>query len=295
MIPFAFDYVPANRLEDAVALAGADPEGVRLLAGGTWVIPEMLEGRSHPRTVIDLGRAGLDFIVADGERVRVGPLATYTDILESDAISRQAPLLRMIAAGITGGRQIRNRGTIGGAACQARPASDVPAGLALADASFEIAGASGRRSVAAEDFFIGAYRTALAAGEVLAEIVIPAAASRHYFGYYKLKIAEGSWPIATAAVRLELGAWGNVVSVAIALGGVSARPIRLAQSIDWRLPLQADVLAALGADCQNALEDQWSDELATGAYRKRVIGVVAVRAARAAEAAALGEALAGAG
>src|SRR5438034_798571 len=122
-----------------------------------------------------------------------------------------------MAIGITGGGQIQNRGTVGGSACYAFPSSDVPAALVALGATLRLASAGGRREAAAADFFTGAFGADVRPGEVLAEIRIPAPPAGARQGYYKFKLCESSWPIATAACVL-----GGDGASTLALGGVSA-------------------------------------------------------------------------
>ena len=145
MIPGRFAYATPRSAAEAVALlAGAD---ARVLAGGTWVVPELGTGVSRPALVVDLRRAGLGTITAGDGTVRVGATATYADVLASELVRERLPLLREMAGGITGGWAIRGQGTIGGSLAAARPQSDVPAVLVALGAIAHVAGADGERSV----------------------------------------------------------------------------------------------------------------------------------------------------
>ena len=152
---------------DGVTAALADGDAV-VVGGGTMVVPEMTHGRVRPSAVVDLARAGLAGITrGDGAWV-VGAMTTYTE-LERSAV----PLLATVARGITGGPQIRNRGTVGGSASHANPSSDVPAALVALSARLRLAKTGGVREVAAADFFVGAFRTAREPDEVLTAITVP--------------------------------------------------------------------------------------------------------------------------
>ena len=79
------------------------------------------------------------------------------------------------AANQLGDPQVRNRGTIGGSAAHADPAADYPAVLLALDATLQVAGANGKRSIGAGEFFRGMFETALAHGEVLTAVAFDAA------------------------------------------------------------------------------------------------------------------------
>jgi CO/xanthine dehydrogenase FAD-binding subunit len=251
VIPGRFAYVtPASAAEAVALLTGAD---ARVLAGGTWVVPELGTGASRPELVVDLRRAGLGTITAGEGTVRVGATATYADVLASDLVRERLPLLHEMASGITGGWAIRGQGTIGGSLVAARPQSDAPAVLVALGAIAHVAGAEGGRSVPAGSLLAGPMRTALAPGELLTALEIPAQAGPH--GYCKLKRGAGSWPIATAAAIAVGGAVTRLV-----LGGVAGTP------------LDVDPAGAVH------VEDPWDDELAPGAYRAAVAAPLARRA-----------------
>lgn len=256
-------------LAEALALLADRPEGVRVVGGGTLVYPQLAEEAVGPRLLLDVTRLpGFDAVERDGDVVRVGPAATYTGVLAAGAGAH--PLLRKQAAGITGGPQIRNQGTVGGSACWANPSSDVPTGLLAAEAVLTLAGHGGERTVPAAGFFLGACTTALRPGELLTGISITAGAPADRWGYAKLKRSEGSWPIVVAAARVR-GA-----SVSVTVGAATAVPWTVSVSVPddfgrGERQALAELVVTTGVDW-------WDDELADAAYRRRVAGVVAVRA-----------------
>jgi aerobic carbon-monoxide dehydrogenase medium subunit len=255
VIPVRFAYATPEDADEAVALlASAD---ARVLAGGTWVVPELGSGASRPAVVVDLRRAGLGTIAAGDGTVRIGATATYADVLASDLVRERLPLLHEMAAGITGGWAIRGQGTIGGSLAAARPQSDAPAVLVALGAIAHVAGPGGARSLPAASLLTGPMRTGLAPGELLTALEIPAQAGPH--GYVKLKRGASSWPIATAAA---VAAGGSVTR--LVLGGVAGTPLDL------------DPAGAVEVD------DPWDDELAPGAYRAAVAAPLARRAMAAA-------------
>ncbi|WP_158885864.1 FAD binding domain-containing protein [Amycolatopsis anabasis] len=199
------DWVTIRRTPAALAAASellSEYAGeAAVLGGGTVLLPMMHRAEITARHVVDLRGLGLDTVTEHAGHVEIGAMATYRDLLASPVLARRAPLLPRMAAGVTGGDQVRNLGTIGGSACFANPSSDVPAVLVALGVTLRVHGTSGYRDVAAADFFRGAFTTDLADGEFLASLLVPHRPGRN--GYHKLKLCEGSWPIVTAVATIH--------------------------------------------------------------------------------------------
>ncbi|MGW9350679.1 FAD binding domain-containing protein [Nocardiopsis flavescens] len=269
---------PADLDGVVAALEGAD-EGTVLVGGGTMVVPAMTHGHVVPRALVDLGRAGLAGIREEDGATVVGAMTDYASLLAADTDGGPGHPLRLLAraaAGITGGPQIRNRGTLGGSASYANPASDVPGCLVALGARLRLVSARGVREVPAQEFFLGAFRTARRPDEVLAELVLPHGDALAW-GYVKFKLAESSWPVVTSAAAVLAGG-----GLRVALGAAADRPVALdvpaphrgTADPAWRA-LVADgaarALAARGA----AFVD---DVLADAHYRAAVTPVIVARA-----------------
>lgn len=276
MIPASFDYRTPGDAAEAAELLAEDPEGTRVVGGGTWVIPEMSRGESTPRVVVDLARAGLGAIEPIADGVRVGAMTTYADLLSSDQIAATAPLLRLVAGEITGGWSIRNQGTIGGSVAAARPQSDIPGALVACDADAVIQGPRGTRRAPVAQLIVGAMTTSLAPGEVVAALELPSWSGG--VGYVKLKRYTSSWPIVTASAGITVRD-GRCTAVRLVLGGAAATPVVVDVSpILVGAPVTAQALADAGQAAAEAITDAWEDALAPGAYRAAVAGPVARRA-----------------
>ncbi|GAA1828225.1 FAD binding domain-containing protein [Pseudonocardia ailaonensis] len=258
--------VRPRSVEELVStLAGADDPMV--VAGGTMLMPRLAQRTCSPATLVALDRlpAAAEIAVgADGAAV-VGPLATYSTLLRDPAAS---PLLARIARGITGGPQIRNQGTVVGAACFANPASDMPAGLVAVGATMHVAGPDGVRDVPAAEFVVGPFRTALGPRDALLSVTVPQARPG---GYCKIKRSESSWPLATAAaLRRPDG------SVRVAVGGALERPVAL------EIPAGRPVDGVVARELLEAARERegvawWADELADDRYRRRIAPVAVLR------------------
>ena len=82
------EYIRASSVDEAIAAAGS---GAAIVAGGTNLVPDVLFGRNAVERVVDISRLDeLRFIESAGGRIRMGALATVTDLLGSDLIQREA-------------------------------------------------------------------------------------------------------------------------------------------------------------------------------------------------------------
>src|SRR5438067_13561049 len=132
---------------------------------------------SHPRLLVDInGVGGLDGVALDNGQLRIGALVRHAQAERSADVARHAPLIALAMPHI-GHPAIRNRGTIGGSIAFADPAAELPACLLALGGEVVIADATGKRVVAADDFFKGLFETALAPGDMLTAIRLPMAAA----------------------------------------------------------------------------------------------------------------------
>jgi hypothetical protein len=161
MIPASFDYVAPKTLPEAIAELVKHGDEAKVLAGGHSLIPLMKLRLSTPSFIVDIGRIkDLNYIREEDGHIAFGALTTHHDIEFSDLVKRKLPLLSSAASQI-GDPQVRNRGTIGGAAAHADPFGDFPACLLALDAEFKVVGPRGERTIAAKDFFVETFTNAL--------------------------------------------------------------------------------------------------------------------------------------
>lgn len=215
---------PAN-LAEALALRAANPDA-QPLAGGTDLMVVIEAGGPAPKQVLNLWRLdGLRGIRETKDGVRLGALATWTDIIQSAACTTHAPAL-VEAAQTVGARQIQNRGTIAGNIANASPAGDsLPVLLAL-DAEVEVASVRGTRRIAMDDLYTGYRQLSMAADELITAVHLPLkhAGDRQHYRKVGTRMAQSiSKVVLGARVRIEDG----TVSVArIAFGSVAPVPLR---------------------------------------------------------------------
>jgi CO/xanthine dehydrogenase FAD-binding subunit len=199
--------------------------GFTVLAGGTDHFPARV-GRAPREDILDLGAIRELHGIADkGGHWRIGATTPWTEVIEA----KLPPLFDCLksAAREVGGVQIQNAGTVAGNLCNASPAADgVPPLLAL-DASVEIASAKGRRMLPLAQFILGPRKTALAADEIVAAVLVPK--PRHEARSHFLKLGARKYlviSIAMAAAMVEREK-GIVRAARIAVGACSPVATRL--------------------------------------------------------------------
>jgi carbon-monoxide dehydrogenase medium subunit len=281
MLLAATEYVRPASLDDALAALGSSA-GARVLAGGQTLINVLKHRVAEVELLVDVSRlAELRFIeVRPDSSARIGAATTYGELERSVELRAAQPVIGEVAAGAVD-RQVRARGTIGGNACFADPASNYPPLLVALGASMEIAGPDGSRSVPAADFFLGLWRTAVATGEVLVSVTLPPLDGAGV-GYRSLALAADSWALARAVawVRTAEEARGQVVAAArVVLGCVAATPVRAAATEALLVggPTTTLALSAAAAVAGEGLEPP-SDVHASGSYRREMAAVMAKRA-----------------
>jgi aerobic carbon-monoxide dehydrogenase medium subunit len=289
MFPASFGYVAAHSVEEALQLLTKHGEDAKLLAGGHSLIPAMKLRLASPRTLIDLGTvAGLRGVRMDGNTLAIGALTVHTDVASADLVQKHLPGLAD-AASVIGDLQVRNRGTIGGSIAHADPGADFPVMLTALNASFVLQSTSGSRTVAADDFFIDFYTTAMNANEVLTEIRVPLPTSGSGTAYVKLPHPASGYVVVSAGVLITRQASGSCSLARVALGGLGSGPIR---AVVTETELQGKLLApeVIAAAAAKAAEetDPEGDTYASAEYKRHVATVYARRAIEAAVRRAIG-------
>jgi carbon-monoxide dehydrogenase medium subunit len=225
MIPPSFDYHAPRSVGEAIGLLGSLGPDAKLLAGGHSLLPMMKLRFAAPSALIDLNKiAELRGVSEDGDTLVIGAMTVENQLIASAVLQARAPLLAEAARQIAD-PQVRNRGTIGGDIAHGDPGNDHPAIVIALDATLVLQGPDGTRSVAADQFFLGTYMTAMAENEILTQIRVPAFKPGTGYAYEKLKRKTGDWATAAAAVVLRLD--GGVVShIRIALTNVAPTALR---------------------------------------------------------------------
>ena len=271
-----FDYIRASTIDEAISLLGQHNDA-KLLAGGHSLLPAMKMRLASPEILIDIGRIdALKGIREKSGMIRIGALATHATIATSD----QVPRALSEAASIVGDPLVRNRGTIGGNVAHADPASDLPTVLLALRATFQVTGPSGERSIAADDFFIGLFITALKDGEILTDIVVPAEGEGSGSAYAKLPNLASHYAMVGAAASVTVSG-GNCTAARVTLGGLIPSAVRV-PSVEESLVgkrLDVETIATASDAAVNDLgSDLVGDIHASADYRKAMVPVYLRRA-----------------
>jgi carbon-monoxide dehydrogenase medium subunit len=276
MIPHEFEYASPATLQEALQLV-ADGSG-KILAGGMSLIPMMKLRLAAPASVVDLGRVpGLKEISESGGVVHIGAMATHHEVEISPVTRSRCPLLAE-AAGSIGDTQVRNMGTIGGSIAHADPAADYPAALLALEATVRLVSAHSDRTVAAADFFLDAFTTAIEPGEIVLEVLVPAEDGSEGYKYEKVAHPASGFAVVGVAARIKRSA-GKISMARIAVTGMGPHAFR---------DLTAEKMLEGGADAASAAavvgegQETNSDLYASGDYRRHLARVHAARALAAA-------------
>lgn len=278
-----FDYLAPKTVEEACSLIAQHKGKARVMSGGTDLMPQMKEGTVRPQYLIGLKSIpGLNYVEHDKKvGLKIGGMATLVQVAESPVVKGRFPILSeaiMHMASV----QVRNTGTLVGNLCNAAPSADTAPSLIVMGARVKLVSAGGReRVIPLEDFFRGPGETALAEGELLAEVQVPDLPPRSGGAYLKLSQRRAmDLAVVGVACLLTLDK-GVCKEVKIALGAVAPTPIRAKE---------AEALITGGA-----LEDEVLEKAATAAmeaskpitdirgpadYRRKMVGVLTKRAVR---------------
>ena len=165
---YAFDYAKPASIQEAVAALTAAEDG-KILAGGMTLIPTLKQRLASPSNLVDLsGIAELKGIRQDGDALVIGAMTTHAEVSLSGLVKSVIPALAALADGI-GDPQVRNCGTIGGSIANNDPAADYPAAALGLGAEVRTT----KRAVAADDFFLGMFETALEDDELITAVSFP--------------------------------------------------------------------------------------------------------------------------
>ena len=229
MKPPAFDYIAADSIAMAVAALAQAGDDAKIIAGGQSLVPMLNFRMLRPSILVDINRiAGLDAIEETSGAIRVGALTRHYQLETSPLVARHLPVLSCAMTHVAH-LAIRNRGTIGGSLAHADPAAELPMMALLLDAELRVASASGERTVAARDFFLGALTVDLASGEIITEVVLPKLPPRTGWGFEEVARRHGDFALAAVAATLTVSG-GAIEQARIALTGVGPTALRATRS-----------------------------------------------------------------
>ncbi len=281
MVASAFDYHAPSTVEEALALLNDDADA-KVLAGGHSLIPMMKLRLSEPSALVDIGKiSGLSYINESGGALAIGGTTSYYDIITSDAVQQNAPVIAEAAA-IVADPQVRNMGTIGGSLAHADPAADLPAVMLALGAEMVATSAGGSRTISADDFFVDLFTTALEPNEILTEVRIPAQGAGSGAAYAKMANKASHFAIVGVAASVTVSG-GSVTAARIGVTGSGSSASRASDS-EARLvgsSGDADAIRSAAGRASNGIEMN-EDIHASAEFREHLTKVFALRAITAA-------------
>lgn len=280
MKPSPFSYHAPSSVEEAISLLVAYAGEAKLIAGGQSLMPMLAFRLFAPAALVDVRRLpGLDAIELDDDGLHLGARVRWRDIEHHAALARRYPLLAEAVRHVAHD-QIRNRGTIGGSLAHADPAAEFPAAALLHGAVIEVAGPSGRRRVAVDDFLLGLLTTDLADDEIILGVRLPPWPEGARWGLREFARRRGDFAMAGIALRFTWST-GGIAAPAVVAFGVGPRPVRLAGAealLSGADPAE-DLAAAFGAAVAGSREiDPPCDLQGSPEYRRALLAALAERA-----------------
>lgn len=279
MKPAPFHWHGPTTVPAALALLADVGPHAKVLAGGQSLVPVLAMRLAEPADLVDInGIAELDFVRTDPAGVTVGALARHTRVQRDAAAQAAQPLLGQGLA-LVAHPTIRNRGTTVGSLAHADPSGEMTAVLALTGGTVTAASVRGRRVLPAAEFFVGVLESALLPDELAVEAFFPALPVGAGSAFVEIARRHGDYALCGVGAIAQLAPDGEVVSLRCAYLSVSEVPVVLDLTESWAIGrAAADAMAAL---------DPPSDLHARADYRRHLAGVLTVRAAEAAIAAAV--------
>ena len=264
-----FEYIRPLSLAEACALLAGD-EDARAIAGGQTLVPMLAMRLARPTKLIDIMRLPeLAGIRTEGGAVVVGA-TTRQAIAERDPLIRaQVPALAAALPWV-GHPPTRNRGTVGGSIANADPSAEIPLVAVTLGAEIMLATPDGPSSMPADDFFIGPMLTTIAPGECVSAVRFPVWEHRSIgVGFFEVSARRSDFAFVSALAQVALDEDGRCIDIALGVGGVGDRPLRLDVSplLGTRLDATsvAEAVHAVAGDL-----DASSDLHASASYRRRV-------------------------
>lgn len=222
------EYEEALSVQEAIELLNTNPRA-RLIAGGSDVLIRIRKGKMPGAELISIREIpelkGVH--LEENGTIVIGSCTTFSQITNHPMISENVPVLGE-AAGMVGGPQIRNVGTIGGNICNGSPSADSAPTLLALNARLKIQGSGGARVVAIQDFYKGPGMVDILRDEILTAILITTENYRGFGGHYIKHAMRNAMDIATlgCAAVCKLKDQKIIEDFRLALGVAAPTPVR---------------------------------------------------------------------
>jgi carbon-monoxide dehydrogenase medium subunit len=183
-----------------------------------------------PSALIDLNRIPeLADMKLSPSRLSFGAMVRQRQLEKSVELTKLAPIFGEAVKQI-GHRQTRNRGTFGGSLCHLDPSAELPSLSVLHDAVLTAQSRAGERHISIHDFIQGAMSNGLEVGEILTRIDMTPWPAGHGYAFIEHARRAGDFALSSASCLLMLDSAGAVDRIAICIGGLGDKPLRLRQS-----------------------------------------------------------------
>ena len=274
----AFEYTAPRTLSELFETLDGHGNELQVVAGGTDLMIAMKERTVAPKIVVDLGRLRKELggIAVEDRVLRIGALATFSQIESSPFVARYANALRQAAANV-GTLQIRSIATLGGNLATASPAADSAPPLIALGATVTLLTRSGERVLPVQSVFAGPKRNGLRAGEIVSSVEIRA--NEEVRSAWTRSAVRNENVLSTVSVAVASTVKnGRFGPSRVALGAVAPTPI-LAEKASGAMTgseatvEQAERVAALASEDARPI----SDIRASAHYRKRLVLVLTKR------------------
>jgi len=280
MMRSEIDVLSPHTLEDALTLLQQYQNDIRIVAGGSDIIIQLRDGVVKTEKLLNiLSLKDLKFIEEKDNRLHIGSLSTYTEIINSQQVKRHAWILRDAAKQI-GAVQLQNTATIGGNLGNASPAADSLPPLYALGATVVTRSIGGRREIPIEKFFSGYRKTTLKPDELIEEIYFDRLNSNDAAAYLKLGLRKANAiSIVDVAVALRQKVRNSYNHVNVALGAVAPTIVR-AHSCEQALIGKNLTDTSLKEAAKLASQDvsPITDIRGSAEYRRRVVSSLVYQA-----------------
>ena len=221
MKPAPFGYERPRDLQAALAVLGKAQTSAKIIAGGQSLGPMLNLRLVEPQLIVDItGLAELKQVERRGDELVLGACVTHADIEDGRIPDVTRGAMQRVAGNIAY-RAVRNRGTVGGSLSHADPAADWVSALAALGAKLTLRSSAGARTVAMEDFIVGALESALRDGEIVETIHVPAMPAAAHWGYAKSCRKTGEFAHAIGAILIDPSA----ATARVVIGAIDSAPI----------------------------------------------------------------------
>ena len=272
MKPAPFDYVRAASLEEALAALAEGGDDAKPLAGGQSLVPALAMRLVRPSLLVDLNRAGLDSVSANGD-LRLGATVRQAALASDERVH---PLVGA-ALPYVGHFVTRNRGTVGGSIAHADGAAELPLCLVALDGLVVVEGPDGRREIPAAEFFVTHFTTTLRPGELVVETVWPLGGDESC-AFDEVALRTGDFAQSMVSSVLTRDHSGAVVRAAVAVGAVVDRPTRLVEVEELLIGSRGSEAAAEAGALAARLVDPAGSLHASARYLRSLTGALVTRA-----------------